>query len=91
MSKLIILPGPNKGIYRLTLAEILYYLPDYHDILQTYTWQEYDYIPQFPNLTGFLSFWEKEIEGKIHSVKVSAQDEPKLFTYNIATHEVNIH
>ena len=75
MSKLIVFPDGPDGLYRLTLAEVVYYLPDYKDILQTYLWQEYDYVPRFPNLISFLNFWEKEIEGKIHSVKVSAQDE----------------
>ncbi|MCB1557014.1 MAG: hypothetical protein KDJ15_06850 [Alphaproteobacteria bacterium] len=59
--------------YRLTTAEILYRLPDYPDFLQTYIWQDYDVVPRFPVLTRFLSFWEREIEGPLHSVTVASR------------------
>ena len=56
--------------YRLTTAEITYHLPDHPSLLQTYIWQEFDIAPQYPRLQDFLQFWLKEIEGKLHSVKV---------------------
>ena len=55
----------------LTTAEILYYFPDYPDLLQQYIWQDYDLAPQFPTLKQFLGFWEKNIEGRLHSVRVT--------------------
>jgi uncharacterized protein Usg len=58
--------------YRLTTAEILYHLPDHPSLLQSYTWQDYDLTPDFPVLRRFLGFWERSIEGKLHSVKVAA-------------------
>lgn len=58
--------------YRLTTAEILYHRPDHPALLQSYIWQEYDLSPQFPVLNRFLQFWEKELEGKLHSVWVAA-------------------
>lgn len=57
--------------YRLTTAEILYHLPDHPKLLQTFLWQEYDIAPHFPELRRFLDFWAKEIEGKLHSVRVA--------------------
>ena len=57
--------------YRLTTAEILYHLPDHPSLLQSYIWQELDLAPKFPVLNRFLHFWEKEIEGKLHSVKIA--------------------
>ena len=57
--------------YRLTTAEILYHIPDHPRLLQAYLWQEYDIAPKFPVLTKFLAFWERELEGKLHSVKVT--------------------
>lgn len=57
--------------YRLTTAEILYHLPDHPHILQTYLWQELDLAPKYPVLHNFLLFWERELEGKLHSVKVA--------------------
>lgn len=59
--------------YGLTTARILYRLPDHPAILQTYVWQDYDLAPGFPELRGFLGFWERELEGPLHSVTVSHQ------------------
>jgi uncharacterized protein Usg len=55
---------------RLATAEILYHLPDYPQLLQSYIWQEYDLAPDFPVLHRFLDFWEKNLEGRLHSVKI---------------------
>lgn len=56
--------------YGLTTAEIHYHLPDYPRLLQLYVWQEYDLAPEFPTLKGFLSYWEQELDGALHSVRV---------------------
>ena len=54
--------------YGLTTAQILYRLPDHPSLLQTYIWQHYDLAPDFPEMRGFLRFWQDKIEGPIHSV-----------------------
>jgi uncharacterized protein Usg len=56
--------------YRLTTAEILYHMPDQPSLLQTYIWQDLDLAPRFPVLTRFLGFWRRELEGRLHSVRV---------------------
>jgi uncharacterized protein Usg len=58
--------------YRLTTAEILYHLPDHPVLLQTFIWQELDCAPEFPVLKKFLNFWERELDGKLHSVKIAS-------------------
>ena len=58
--------------YRLTTAEILYHMPDFPDFLQSYLWQEYDIAPEFPQLRRFIAFWNRELEGKLHSVHVAS-------------------
>ena len=58
--------------YSLTTAEILYRLPDYPALLQTYVWQEYDLAPQFPVLRKFLDFWHSRLEGRLHSVQIAS-------------------
>ncbi len=60
--------------YRLTTAEILYHLPDHPSLLQSYVWQELDLAPQFPVLRKFLAFWTRNLEGRLHSVRVAAAD-----------------
>jgi uncharacterized protein Usg len=58
--------------YRLTTAEILYHLPDHPDILQTYVWQDLDIAPRFPVLHKFLDFWHRELDGRLHSVRIAS-------------------
>ncbi len=57
--------------YRLTTAEILYFMPDFRRVLQSYVWQEYDLAPEFPILRKFLDFWQQNLDGKLHSVRVA--------------------
>jgi uncharacterized protein Usg len=57
--------------YRLTTVEILYHLPDHPHLVQSFLWQQLDVAPRYPELQRFLAFWEKNIEGKLHSVKVA--------------------
>lgn len=57
--------------YRLTTAEILYHLPDHPGLLQTYIWQDIDLAPQFPVLKKFLDFWARELDGKLHSIRIA--------------------
>ena len=56
--------------WRLATAEILYRMPDYKAVLQSFIWQHLDLAPEFPELKKFLSFWEKNLEGPIHSVRI---------------------
>lgn len=57
--------------YSLTTARILYRMPDRPVLLQSYLWQDYDLAPKFPELEKFLDFWERELDGPIHSVEVA--------------------
>jgi len=57
--------------YRLTTAEILYRMPDHPHLLQSFLWQKLDLAPRYPVLQRFLDFWEREIEAKIHSVRIA--------------------
>ncbi len=58
--------------YRLATAEILYRMPDYPALLQSYVWQDYDLPPSFPALTKFLRFWRDNLDGELHSVRVTS-------------------
>ncbi len=57
--------------YRLATAEILYRMPDHPDLLQTYVWQDFDLPPRYPALGKFLAFWEANLDGKLHSVRIA--------------------
>jgi uncharacterized protein Usg len=60
--------------YRLTTAEILYRLPDHPSLLQTFVWQDYDIAPRFPVLARFLEFWEQNLDGPLHSVRIASTE-----------------
>ncbi len=60
--------------WRLTTAEIYYFLPDHPSIMQRFTWQEYDKSPDFPQLYRFLEFWQASLDGKLHSVEIMSAD-----------------
>ena len=57
--------------FGLTTARIVYRMPDHRDLLQLFLWQHYDIAPDFPELARFLAFWQREIEGPLHSVRVA--------------------
>ena len=57
--------------FSLTTAEILYRLPDYPQLLQSYIWQDYDMHPRFPRLRTFLDFWTRNLDGKLFGVRVA--------------------
>lgn len=63
--------GSQLKDYRLTTAEILYHMPDHPDLLQTFVWQDLDLAPGFPVLRRFLDYWQRELDGKLHSVTLA--------------------
>ena len=63
--------GAQLAGFSLTTAEILYRLPDYPALLQSFIWQEYDVHPLFPRLQEFLQFWTRNLEGKLYRVTVA--------------------
>lgn len=55
--------------YGLTTAEFFYHMPDYTHVLNSYVWQEYDIAPDHPRLFEFVEFWQRELDGPLHSVR----------------------
>lgn len=74
--------SPDPSQYRLTTARIVYRLPDDPERLQTFIWQKFDLPPDFPELSRFLDFWRKNIDGKLHSVTVGqGNGRPRRFAF----------
>lgn len=57
--------------YCQATAEIIYRLPDHPAVLQSFVWQHMDVAPDFPVLRRFLDYWEENLDGAIHSVRVA--------------------
>ncbi len=77
--------------YRLTTAEIIYHLPDYPDLLQTFIWQTMDIAPSFPSIRKFLLHWEQNLEGKLHSAKVMSTSLIKPSEFRLIDQSWQIH
>jgi uncharacterized protein Usg len=77
--------------YRLTTAEILYHLPDHPNLLQSFIWQDLDIAPRYPVLHKFLDFWGREIEGRLHSVRVASASLIKPATVGHADAMLHLH
>lgn len=77
--------------YRLTTAEILYHMPDHPRLLQSYIWQDYDLAPKFPALARFLDFWQRQLDGKLHSVRVTSARLISAAEYRAAKASYHLH
>jgi len=77
--------------YRLTTAEILYHMPDHPKLLQTYVWQELDLAPRFPVLSRFLTFWQFNLDGALHSVRLAQKGVLKPAHLIHADIEITVH
>ena len=62
----------------LVLVDILYWMPDYNNVLQEFIWETDDYITKLPRVNNFLNYWHKEIDAVINEVQISYGDEPKI-------------
>ena len=69
--------------FSLTTAEILYRLPDFPRLLQSYVWQDYDLAPNFPKLVDFLDYWSANLDGPLYRVRVAHRRliAPQEFTF----------
>lgn len=77
--------------YSLATAEITYRLPDAKSLLQTYVWQHYDMAPVFPELRRFLEFWQRELEGPLHSVRVTHSALIRPAEFRVVGQEITLH
>jgi uncharacterized protein Usg len=57
--------------YSLTTADILYRLPDFPGLIQSFVWQDYDYAPEFPRLIGFLDYWRTHLDAPLYRITVT--------------------
>ncbi len=77
--------------YGLTTAEFIYRLPDYRNVLQSFVWQEYDLAPDYPRLFRFIEFWQREIEGPLHSVRFVHRKLIAPGRWRHVRHEIRLH
>ena len=53
------------------IVNVLYWMPDYNNILQEFIWQTEDIVPEYPRVHKFLDFWHREIDAVISEIHLS--------------------
>ena len=42
-------------------VQVVYYIPDYMNLVNEFIWQTEDQLPEYPRITRFLNYWDKNI------------------------------
>ena len=50
---------------------VLYWMPDYNNVLQEFIWQTSDIKPEYPRVHRFLNYWHDNIEAVISEVNIA--------------------
>jgi uncharacterized protein Usg len=67
-------------IHKWTVAsvQVVYYIPDYLNLVNEFVWQTKDQLPEYPRITRFLDYWDKNIDGPIKEVYIYDHEESKI-------------
>tara|TARA_Y100000748_G_scaffold281727_1_gene261557 strand:- start:370 stop:618 length:249 start_codon:yes stop_codon:yes gene_type:complete len=59
-------------------VQVVYYIPDYLNLVNEFIWQTRDQLPDYPRIERFLDYWDKHIDGPIKEVYIHDHDEAKI-------------
>ena len=59
-------------------VQVVYYIPDYLNIVNEFIWQTEDQLPEYPRITRFLDYWDKNIDVPIKEVYIYDHVESKV-------------
>ena len=59
-------------------VQVVYYIPDYLNLVNEFIWQTRDQLPDYPRIERFLDYWDKNIDGPIKEVYIHDHDEAKI-------------
>ena len=57
------------------LLRVYYFLPDYNNLVQEFTWGTIDAIPEYPRINKFLKYWHSHIDAVIASIDLDPYKE----------------
>ena len=63
-------------------VQVVYYIPDYLNIVNEFIWQTKDQKPDYPRIEQFLDYWDKNIDGPIKEAFIHDHDEQKIRVVN---------
>jgi len=64
--------------WTVATVQVVYYIPDYLHIVNEFMWQTEDQVPEFPRITKFLDYRDKNIDGPIKEVFIYDQGESEV-------------
>ena len=59
-------------------VQVVYYIPDHLSLVNEFMWQTEDQIPEYPRITEFLDYWDKNIDGPIKEVFIHDHEENNI-------------
>ena len=64
--------------WTLATVQVIYHIPDHIHILNEFSWQTKDRLPEYPRIHEFLDYWDKHIDGPIIEAYIYDHDESKI-------------
>ena len=61
----------------IVTLNVLYWMPDYNNVLQEFIWQTSDIKPEYPRVHRFLNYWHNNIDAVISEVNIIDDCETK--------------
>jgi uncharacterized protein Usg len=56
---------------RLVTIQVIYYMPDYKNIVNEFVWQTHDVLPKYPRSMKFIHYWYSDIDAVIKEAYLS--------------------
>ena len=64
--------------WTLATVQVIYHIPDHIHILNEFSWQTKDRLPEYPSIHEFLDYWDKNIDGPIKEAYIYDHEESKI-------------
>ena len=64
--------------WTLATVQVIYHIPDHIHILNEFSWQTKDRLPEYPRIHEFLDYWDKNIDGPIKEAYIYDHEESKV-------------
>ena len=64
--------------WTLATVQVIYHIPDHIHILNEFSWQTKDRVPEDPRIHEFLDYWDKHIDGPIKEAYIYDHEESKI-------------
>ena len=64
--------------WTLATVQVIYHIPDHIHIVNEFSWQTKDRLPEYPRIHEFLDYWDKNIDGPIKEAYIYDHEESKI-------------